>query len=137
MPDHHKKVPASIIISRTDSIGDVVLTLPVATALKKYFPGIKIGFMGKAYTRPVIEACENVDAFIDVDDFLNKIITVCGEKPAAIIHVFPVAKIAARAKKLKIPVRIGTTNRVFHWLTCNRLVKLSRKILHYMRRSST
>ncbi len=127
MPDHSINNPTNIIISRTDSIGDVVLTLPVAAVLKKYFPGIKIGFIGKAYTRPVIEACENVDAFIDVDDFLNKNILVCGEEPAAIVHVFPVAAIARRAKQLKIPVRIGTTNRVFHWLTCNRLVRLSRK----------
>ncbi len=127
MPDHHKKIPANIIISRTDSIGDVVLTLPVAAVLKKYFPGIKIGFMGKEYTRAVIEACENVDCFIDADDFLNKNISVCGEKPEAIIHVFPVAKIASKAKQLKIPIRIGTTNRVYHWLTCNRLVRLSRK----------
>ncbi len=43
-----KKLPVNIIISRTDSIGDVVLTLPVAAVLKKYFPEIKIGFMGKA-----------------------------------------------------------------------------------------
>ena len=27
-----------IIISRTDSIGDVVLTLPLAGLLKKYYP---------------------------------------------------------------------------------------------------
>lgn len=119
--------PNNIIISRTDSIGDVVLTLPVATVLKKHFPGIKIAFMGKAYTRPVIEACTSVDQFIDVVDFITTEITIFGEKPEAIVHVLPVAKIAQRAKALKIPLRIGTTNRVFHWFTCNSLVKLSRK----------
>ena len=31
------------------------------------------------------------------------------------------------AKQLKIPLRIGTTNRLYHWVTCNELVKLSRK----------
>ena len=127
-----KKLPVNIIISRTDSIGDVVLTLPVAAVLKKYFPEIKIGFMGKAYTRPVIEACKNVDAFIDVNDFLNKKVSVCGEKPEAILHVLPVSKIAFRAKQLNIPIRIGTSRRIYHWITCNKLVKLSRKnsLLH-------
>lgn len=119
--------PANIIISRTDSIGDVVLTLPVATVLKKHFPAIKIAFMGKPYTRPVIEACTSVDLFIDIKDFMTREITIFGEKPAAIIHVLPSAKIAQRAKSLKIPTRIGTTNRVYHWFTCNVLVKLSRK----------
>lgn len=117
----------NIIISRTDSIGDVVLTLPVATVLKKYFPDTKIAFMGKAYTKPVIEACTSVDLFIDVTDFMTKEINIFGEKPAAIVHVLPVAEIARRAQKLKIPVRIGTTNRIYHWFTCNKLVKLSRK----------
>jgi heptosyltransferase III len=122
-----KKIPGNIIISRTDSIGDVILTLPVAAILKKYFPQMKIGFMGKAYTRPVIEACPNVDSFIDVNDFLVKKISVCGEKPEAILHVLPVAKIATRARRLKIPLRIGTNSRIFHWITCNQLVKLSRR----------
>lgn len=122
-----KRPPGNIIISRTDSIGDVVLTLPVAAVLKQGFPEMKIGFMGKAYTKPVIEACKYVDTFIDVNDFLNNTISVCGEIPEAIIHVFPLKIIASRAKQLKIPVRIGTTNRIFHWTTCNELVKLSRK----------
>ncbi|MCW3106245.1 MAG: glycosyl transferase family 9 [Segetibacter sp.] len=122
-----KDTPNNIIISRTDSIGDVVLTLPVATVLKKHFPGIKIAFMGKAYTKPVIEACTSIDLFIDVNDFMAREITIFGEKPEAIVHVLPIAKIAQRAKKLKIPIRIGTTNRIFHWFTCNILVKLSRK----------
>jgi len=122
-----KTIPKSIIISRTDSIGDVVLTLPVATVLKKHFPEMKIGFMGKSYTQPVIEACKSVDQFIDVNNFMNGTVTISGEKPEAILHVLPVAAIAFRAKKLKIPLRIGTTNRIYHWLTCNKLVKLSRK----------
>lgn len=122
-----KKFPDNIIISRTDSIGDVVLTLPVATVLKKKYPNLTIGFMGKAYTRPVIEACTSVDEFIDVEEFLKEPVNIAGEKPACILHVLPVAAIAQRAKKLNIPLRIGTINRVFHYLTCNELVRLSRK----------
>jgi ADP-heptose:LPS heptosyltransferase len=73
-----------------------------------------------------------VDVFIDVDNFMVGEVTIFGEKPGAIVHVLPIAKIAQRAKELKIPMRIGTTNRIYHWLTCNYLVKLSRKrsILH-------
>lgn len=115
--------PRSILISRTDSIGDVVLTLPLAKALKEKFPDARILFLGKSYTRAVIECCENVDAFIDVKDFL----TGAPEVPDAIIHVFPVKEIAVRAKELKIPLRIGTTNRIYHWWTCNKVVMLSRR----------
>jgi ADP-heptose:LPS heptosyltransferase len=44
-----------------------------------------------------------------------------------IIHVFPDRRIARLAKRAGIRQRIGTTNRIYHWLTCNRLVRLSRK----------
>ena len=125
-----KKIPKYIAISRTDSIGDVVLTLPMAKVLKDNFPDTKIGFIGRSYTKAVIDACKYVDNFIDVNDFLNDSIT--SEMPDAIIHVFPVLSIATRAKQLKIPLRIGTANRLYHWLTCNKLIKLSRKnsLLH-------
>jgi ADP-heptose:LPS heptosyltransferase len=124
MPAH---VPDNIIISRTDSIGDVILTLPLARILKEQFPDIRVGFLGKAYTKAVIECCSYVDEFIDERDFLTKNITVCGQPPQAIIHVFPVKALAERSKALLIPLRTGTTNRIFHWWTCNRLVPLSRK----------
>jgi len=117
----------NIIISRTDSIGDVILTLPLAKIVKEKYPAVKIGFMGKAYTKAVIESCSYVDEFIDVADFLKQEILVNGAKPEAIIHVFPVKEIAIRAKALKIPFRIGTTNRLYHWSTCNKLIRLSRK----------
>lgn len=117
--------PGHIIISRTDSIGDVMLTLPMAAAFRQALPGVRISFLGKSYTRPVIEACADVDAFIDVEDFLkwerNDI------QADAIIHVFPVAAIARKARALAIPLRVGTTNRLYHWRYCNKLVKLSRK----------
>jgi len=115
------------MISRTDSIGDTILTLPVAGVLKKYFPGIKIGFMGNAYTRPVIEACQWIDDFIDVRDFMDRSPTLCGQPPEAIVHVFPVAAIARRARTIGIPIRIGTTNRLYHWTTCTELVALGRR----------
>ncbi|RYZ56226.1 MAG: lipopolysaccharide heptosyltransferase family protein [Sphingobacteriales bacterium] len=121
------KQPGSIIISRTDSIGDVILTLPLATALKQHFPDAHIAFLGKEYTRPVIEACSSVDQFLLLDDFLSGEVLLAGKKPEVIIHVFPVASIASRAKALGIPVRIGTRSRLFHWLSCNRLISLSRK----------
>ena len=41
MEDAHYK---NIIISRTDNIGDVVLTLPLAGILKENFPKAKVYF---------------------------------------------------------------------------------------------
>ena len=117
----------NIIISRTDSIGDVMLTLPLAKVLKDRFPGVKIAFLGKDYTRPVIDTCIYIDEFILLEDFLKGNATIDGQLPDAIVHVFPVAAVAKKAKELGMRYRIGTSNRLYHWHTCNKLVRLSRK----------
>jgi len=121
-----------IIISRTDSIGDVILTLPLAGMLRKTQPGASLVFLGRSYTRPVIDACRHIDDFLDWDE-----ISRLGRKEGAetlrksgadlIIHVFPRREIALLAREAGIRDRLGTTNRIYHWTNCNRLVRLSRR----------
>lgn len=117
--------PKSVLISRTDSIGDVMLTLPLATILKKHFPEMRIGFLGRKYTEAVIAGCTAVDEFVELDNFLSS--DDAGQKWQAMVHVFPRREIAWKARNAGIRWRIGTTNRAYHWLTCNKLVKLSRR----------
>ncbi len=111
----------SIILSRTDSIGDVVLTLPMAGYIKKHFPKSKIIFLGRNYTKDVVALSEHVDEFISWDE------TKTLPKADIIVHVFPVKEISSAAKKAGIGLRVGTKNRLFHWGNCNKLVGLSRK----------
>ncbi len=118
----------TIIISRTDSIGDVVLTLPMAGLIKINFPDSRIIFLGRNYTQAVIDLSEYVDEFVSWDD-KQKLEQLNAD---VIIHVFPVKAVAEWAKRKKIPLRTGTTNRIFHWWTCNKLIRVSRKnsLLH-------
>jgi ADP-heptose:LPS heptosyltransferase len=119
--------PRRILISRTDAIGDVMLTLPMATILKQQLPDVQIGFLGKSYTRPVIECCSAVDFFVDADDFLAEPVKDIRKAWDAIIHVYPRKDIALKAWLAGIPTRIGTYSRPYHWLTCNKLIKLKRR----------
>ncbi|MEI6695005.1 MAG: glycosyltransferase family 9 protein [Bacteroidota bacterium] len=126
-----------IIISRTDSIGDVVLTLPLAGILKKYMPKSYIFFLGSAYTKDLIDCSEHIDEFIDwtaLSQLPEKeaVEMLQTYKADIILHVFPRKEIAVLAKKAGIEYRIGTTNRTYHWFNCNKLVRLSRRnsILH-------
>ena len=112
-----------IILSRTDSIGDVVLTLPVACVLKQTFPGCTIIFLGSSYTRPLVELCSHVDEFVEWD--VQKSLSAL--KAGIIIHVFPVREICLAAKRAGIPIRIATSRRFFTWFTCNRLLHVPRK----------
>lgn len=122
-----KKNIRTVILSRPDSIGDAVLAISAGKILKDYFPGVKVAYLGKAYTRQLIDACEYIDEFIDINYFLKNTVTVAGLPPDVILHVLPNPAVAKRAKQLKIPLRVGTTNRLYHWPTCNKLVRLSRK----------
>jgi heptosyltransferase III len=122
----------TIIISRTDSIGDVVLTLPIAHVLKHKFPNCKIIFLGKSYTKPVLECCVNIDQIVCWDEINqfdnNKLLNFFSSLNAdCVIHVFPNKQVAVLAKKTGIPIRIGTSHRLFHWLTCNKLPNFTRK----------
>ncbi len=130
-----KKISESnprIIISRTDNLGDVVLALPMAGAIRKAIPNAYIIFLGKVYTKDIIEMSQNVDRFVDWDEIKvqheSSQINIFKELNADyFIHAFPAKQIARLAKKARIPHRIGTTGRLYHWGTCNQLVRFSRR----------
>lgn len=121
-----------IIISRTDSIGDVMLTLPICHWIKTHFSNTTVIFLGRSYTVPILQSYTQIDEIVDWDSF-SGIPTV--EKTSkfrelnadVIIHVFPNKDIASLAKKVKVPVRVGTSHRSFHLLTCSIRLNFSRK----------
>ena len=122
----------TFLVSRTDAIGDVVLTLPVCGRLKELHPGCRVVLIGRSYTAAVAAACPWVDDFLNLDELQalpepQQVAALRRFGAAAIIHVFPNKLLARLAQKARIPVRIGTRNRWQHWLTCNRLVALSRR----------
>lgn len=54
------------LIVRSDRIGDVVLTLPMAKLLKKHFGEAEISFLCDAYTAPVVRLCPDIDEVIEL-----------------------------------------------------------------------
>ncbi|PCJ58445.1 MAG: glycosyl transferase family 9 [Planctomycetota bacterium] len=119
-------------ISRTDSIGDVVLTLPLAGFLKEKDPNATIIFLGKNYTKPIVENASFVDRFISWDELENKSF----EEAVNFIkelnldyfyHVFPKKSIAKIVKKAQVPHRVGTSHRFFHLFYCNERISFTRK----------
>jgi len=121
-----------IIISRTDSIGDVMLTLPLAGYLKKIFPQCYIIFLCSAYTFPLVKISKYVDEIANWSEISglssrDKIEAFKLLRADIILHVYPRKEIASIAAKAGIPFRIGSLHRYFHWFTCNKLPNFSRK----------
>lgn len=124
--------PTGIIISRTDSIGDVMLTLPMCGILKHVFPGCPIYFLGRNYTQAIIESCEHVDEFINWDELKEQSPSFQIEKfqntgANVFIHVFPRKEILWLAKRAGIAYRIATGRRLYTLGKCNKLVFFTRK----------
>jgi heptosyltransferase III len=122
----------TVLISRTDSIGDVVLTLPICVWLKQQFPSCKIVFLGNNYTKSVLNCLPEIDLVLSWNDFQDmppaqQVSTLKELNIEAFVHVFPNKAIASLAKKAKIPYRIGTSHRSFHLLSCNVRLNFSRK----------
>ena len=64
--------PKNLLIVRTDRIGDVVLTLPLAGIVKKYYPGCKVTFFVKEYTRTLAEGNPYIDNVIVAEEVEGK-----------------------------------------------------------------
>jgi heptosyltransferase-3 len=121
-----------ILISRVDNIGDVILTIPLCGALKEADPQCEIIFLGKNYTEEIVKTSVHVDHFLNWSELESisddSIINIFHSmKIDTFVHVFPNSRLAKIAKKAGIPNRIGTINRFYHLLNCNKLVRLSRK----------
>jgi heptosyltransferase-3 len=121
-----------ILVVRTDSIGDVMLTLPLCGELKKNFPDCRITFLGKSYTQDVIAACVHVNQFVNADTLAQLSEDEQVEQLRllhcdAVVHVFPTRQWTKLCAKARIPIRVATSGRWFTWFTCNRRIRFSRK----------
>jgi ADP-heptose:LPS heptosyltransferase len=119
-----------ILISRTDAIGDVCLTLPACRALKAAFPTAKLTYLCKAYTKDVVACFEPISHILTFEaleiaskEQRNEILGNFD----VVIHLFPNKAVAKWCKAAQIPKRIGTAHRFFHFFTCNVRPRFTRR----------
>ncbi len=124
--NHKQAIGKRLVISRTDNLGDVILTLPLAGYLKSIVPDLKITFIGKKYTQPIIAKCAFVDHFLDREEVIRDPHLLAMVRADTIIFVFPDKELAKVAKAVQIKRRVSTAHRWFNWLYCNHLVDFSR-----------
>lgn len=107
--------PKHIVISRTDKIGDLILTLLVFQSLRKAFPKAKITALVSAYAQEVVQGHPAIDA-VEIyrpGDGMGPLTEQLKKLDADVfIAVYPRPQLALAAWLAKIPVRIGTA---FRW----------------------
>ena len=115
-----------VLVCRTDNIGDVVLTLPLAGYLKQQVPGVQVDFLVRAYAAPVVRQSRFVDQVLALDEHDDFVRMFAEGGYDCVIFAFPNRYLAKAARRAGVPNRVGTSHRLFHWTTCNRLVHFSR-----------
>lgn len=114
--------PVNLLIVRTDRIGDVVLTLPLARIIKKYYPGCKITFLVRKYTASLVENHPFIDNVLVLNESSGKpsvgenVKMIADGKFDSCVVVHPTFKIALIIFLSRIRERIGTGYRWYSFL---------------------
>jgi len=112
----------NILISRTDRAGDLVLTMPMFSAVRRLLPEAKIFAHVTSYTSSLLIDRDDVDHII-LDDTPGKILPVWKlarefkrEKITHAVFVHPSARALTAGRLAGIPVRIGRASNVWQIL---------------------
>ena len=108
-----------IIITRTDRLGDVILTLPLITEVKKIFKNARVMFFMKNYTKELLSGYAGIDEILTVEDavgFSDKYNLFKEKAPDLVINVKPEFDLALIFFLLGTKYRIGTGYRWFSFL---------------------
>ncbi|MEO5929968.1 MAG: glycosyltransferase family 9 protein [Candidatus Kapaibacterium sp.] len=105
-----------ILISRTDGLGDVIVTLPIAVALKERLPDAEVAFLVTPYTAPIVRRIAEVNQVLTLTTMRRGLHLMRIYKPDAIIFARPDPKLALEAVLARIDVRIGTGYRYYSGL---------------------
>ena len=65
--------PENLLIVRTDRIGDVILSLPLAGLVKKHYPDCKITFLVRDYTKELVENHPYIDRVLILNETNDKV----------------------------------------------------------------
>jgi ADP-heptose:LPS heptosyltransferase len=113
--------PENILIVRTDRIGDVVLSLPMAAILKKHFPDCRVTFLLRGYTAPLALNNPYIDEVITLSETdgtasITENISLLRNRFDSCVAAFPTFRIALILFLSGIKTRIGTGYRWYSFL---------------------
>lgn len=113
---------SNILLVRPDGIGDQVLCLPVATALRRLLPQARIAFLSSAYAAPLFDHHPDVDEVVAVTgrESLRELTGLFRQFDAA-VFLKPFRHLMMAAWFARVPWRVATGYR-WYSLFANRRV---------------
>ncbi len=110
-------------------MGDLILTLPMASAIKRARPEATVIFVVGSYTAPLASMAPDIDEVVVVEEnpsYLQLVRSFLSLRADAVLFPNPDPKLALAAWMARIPIRIGTKFRGYSFLF-NRLIGDHRK----------
>jgi len=100
----------NILLVRPDGIGDEILCLPVASALRRLVPGVRVAFLSSAYAAPMLEHHPDVDDVLTVTggESFTQLVTLFRRGFDAAIFLKPFRRLMMAAWVARIPQRVAT-----------------------------
>ena len=112
----------NIIVSRTDKIGDLVLSIPSFFMVKKMYPSAKLTVLVRNYNYDVVKSLSYIDEVIKIDDYseneLEKIVKQVGAE--IFIALYSDKFVAKLAKKSGAKWRVGPFSKLSSFFSYNR-----------------
>lgn len=114
--------PKNLLLIRSDRIGDVILSLPLAEIIKKHYPDCRITFLLRDYTKDLAASNPFIDEVLvlkekDGEIVINENLKMLAEKNFdTCITVYPTFRIAWLVFRTGIKNRIGSGYRWYSLL---------------------
>ncbi len=111
-------MPMNVLIVRPDGIGDVLLSLPVATQLRRLVPGVTVGFLTSPTVAPLLDRHPDVDYVrtIRLTDPFKALRHAFSQGVDAAIFLKPFRRLMWAAWVAAVPTRVATRYRWYSLL---------------------
>lgn len=119
-----------IIVSRTDKIGDLVLSIPSFYMLRKMYPQAEITVLVRKYNYEIVENLPYINRVIKIDDFRQKdlIEKIKHFNADVFIALYNDAFVSKLAKASKAKWRVGPLSKMNSFFTYNKGVRQKRSL---------
>lgn len=120
----------NIVISRTDKIGDLVLSIPAISALRIMYPEAKIYVLVRKYNAPIVSCLSSVDEVIIYDNYtLKELSSYLRSKGVdTFISLYSDFKIGLLSFLSGAAVRSGPLSKIHSWFFYNKGIKQRRSL---------
>ena len=109
--------PRRVLVTRTDALGDLVVTLPLVRALKKAHPEVEVDLLVRGYAVPVARQALGADRVVEWTSAMAAQPGGAGAEAIrkrnydVSVHAFPDTAVLKAAHRAGIPMRIATGRR--------------------------